>query len=140
MAQAFADDLRRDAGRQGGARVITLVLDSDEQVLTLWRHRFITDRWGWELPAGWIDPGEDPASAAAREVLEETGWQPGPLHLVCSFSPDHGISDGRFHVFRADGAVYKGLPSDQTEAIRIEWFPLSSVRSLIEEQQVDDGA
>ncbi len=45
-------------------------------VLLLWRHRFITDTWGWEIPAGGIDPGETPPDAAARETLEETGWEP----------------------------------------------------------------
>ncbi|TVZ05277.1 NUDIX domain-containing protein [Trebonia kvetii] len=38
----------------------------DGRVLLLWRHRFITGTWGWEIPVGKIDPGEDPAHAAAR--------------------------------------------------------------------------
>ena len=106
----------------------------------LWRHRFITDTWGWELPAGWIELGEEPQAAAAREFLEETGWRPGPLSLLCSFSSDHGISDSRFHLYRADGATYQGRPSDQMEATRVEWVSLVSVRSLIEHRQIDDGA
>jgi 8-oxo-dGTP pyrophosphatase MutT (NUDIX family) len=119
---------------------VAAVVDQDRRVLMLWRHRFITDRWGWELPAGWIDEGEDPATAAAREVLEETGWRPGPLGLLCSYSSDHGISDSRFYLFRADGAVYQGPPRDQAEATRVEWVPLSSVHSLIAQRQLDDGA
>jgi 8-oxo-dGTP pyrophosphatase MutT (NUDIX family) len=35
------------------------VVDDQGRVLMLWRHRFITDRWGWELPCGWVEPGED---------------------------------------------------------------------------------
>src|SRR4051794_18816977 len=56
-----------------------IVFDPERGVLLLWRHRFITDSWGWEIPAGAIDDGESPEAAAAREVLEETGWRPGPL-------------------------------------------------------------
>ena len=46
----------------------TVVHDPDRGVLLLWRHRFITDTWGWEIPAGRIDDGETPEEAAAREV------------------------------------------------------------------------
>jgi 8-oxo-dGTP pyrophosphatase MutT (NUDIX family) len=57
----------------------TVVADPTRGVLLLWRHRFTTDTWGWEVPAGRIDEGESPIEAAAREAYEETGWQPGPL-------------------------------------------------------------
>jgi 8-oxo-dGDP phosphatase len=119
--------------------VVAAVVDR-ARVLMLWRHRFITDRWGWELPAGWVDDGEDPAAAAQREVIEETGWRPGQLRLMYSFSSDHGISDSRFHLYRADGAVLEGPPVDVAEASRIEWIPLSVARTLIERGQIDDGA
>jgi hypothetical protein len=56
--------------------VVVAMVDAAERVLMLWRHRFITDRWGWELPAGWVEPGEDPATAASREALEETVGAP----------------------------------------------------------------
>jgi 8-oxo-dGTP pyrophosphatase MutT (NUDIX family) len=55
---------------------MTVVLDdAGERLLLMQRHRFIVDRWVWELPGGYADVGEDLA-AAAREVVEETGWQP----------------------------------------------------------------
>jgi len=65
------------------------VIDDQGRVLMLWRHRFITDRWGWELPCGWVNPGEDPAEATRREVLEETGWEVEPAALlgVYEFEP-----------------------------------------------------
>src|SRR3954454_15639994 len=65
----------------------TVIHDPDRGVLLLWRHRFITDSWGYEIPAGRIDPGEQPLEAAAREAYEETGWQPGPLEPLVRFNP-----------------------------------------------------
>ena len=53
-----------------GAGCVTV---KDGQVLLLWRHRFITDTWGWEIPVGKIDPGEAPERALARELAEELG-------------------------------------------------------------------
>jgi hypothetical protein len=58
--------------------VAVVVRDDADRVLLLWRHRFITDTWGWEIPAGWADPGEAAEDAARREVEEETGWTPCP--------------------------------------------------------------
>jgi len=116
------------------------VIDDQGRVLMLWRHRFITDRWGWELPCGWVNPGEDPAEATRREVLEETGWESGPLKLLCSYGADVGISDARFHLYQADGATWQGPPTDNTEATRVAWIPLSEVRELLDRGQVDDAA
>src|SRR5438094_7480828 len=52
---------------------VVVVLDDDDRVLMMWRHRFIIDRWVWELPGGYVDETEDPAVTAAREVGGVTG-------------------------------------------------------------------
>jgi 8-oxo-dGTP pyrophosphatase MutT (NUDIX family) len=82
--------------RMPAAAAGTVVADPHGGVLLLWRHRFTTDSWGWEVPAGRIDEGETPEQAAAREVLEETGWQPGPLRHLVTYHPHNGSS--RRHV------------------------------------------
>lgn len=65
--------------RSRGPAVGTIV-HGPQGVLLLYRHRVLTGRWGWEIPFGCAEQGEPLASAAAREVLEETGWKPGPSH------------------------------------------------------------
>jgi 8-oxo-dGTP pyrophosphatase MutT (NUDIX family) len=117
----------------------TVVHDPGRGVLLLWRHRFITDTWGWEIPAGRIDDGETPEEAAAREVLEETGWRPGALRPLIAYQPTNGLSDQRFHLFVADGATYVGEPTDPGEAERIEWVPVDDVRRIARDGEMPDG-
>lgn len=116
-----------------------VVHDPARGVLLLWRHRFITDEWGWEVPAGRIDEGEDPVTAAAREVEEETGWRPGPLHPLCRFAVASGITDHHFTAFLADGAVPVGEPADGFEAERIEWLAVDDLRRALADGAMPDG-
>lgn len=117
----------------------TLVHDRERGFLLLWRHRFITDTWGWEIPAGRIDPGETAAQAAAREVLEETGWRPGPLRPLVTYHPMSGISDQCNHLFVAEGASYVSAPSDASEAERVEWVSTPDLRRIVRDGRMPHG-
>ena len=116
-----------------------VVHDAERGVLLLWRHRFITDRWGWEIPAGAVDDGETLEQAAARETLEETGWRPGPLTRGVDWHPTNGLSDQRFTAFTARGAEHVGEPTDPSESERVAWVPVDEVRRLVQEADVVDG-
>jgi 8-oxo-dGTP pyrophosphatase MutT (NUDIX family) len=118
---------------------VGVVVASDDQVLLLWRHRFITQTWGWEVPAGSVDVGESLAEAAHRETLEETGWAPGPLTRLLGYHPTNGLSDQRFELFFADRADRLGEPSDPGESTRIEWVPAERVRQAVRAGEVSDG-
>ena len=117
----------------------TVIVDPDRGVLLLWRHRFITDSWGWEIPGGRLEPGETPEQAAAREAEEETGWRPGPLRHLATYAPSNGTTDQIFHMFMADGATHVGDPVDRWESERIEWVPADDVRALVTKGAVRDG-
>jgi 8-oxo-dGTP pyrophosphatase MutT (NUDIX family) len=120
--------------------VATVALDAPGgSVLMIWRHRLIPDSWGWELPAGRVEPGEDLAAAAVRETLEETGWEPHGITHAVSYHPTSGMSDQTFHIFRAAGATCRGEPSDPDEAERVEWISLASVRERIRRREIVDG-
>jgi len=117
----------------------TIVHDPERGVLLLWRHRFITDTWGWELPAGRLDEGETIEQAAVRETLEESGWQPGPMEHLFTYAPMNGLCDQRFHLFLAEGATYVGEPSDPSESERVEWVAVDRIREEILAGRVADG-
>lgn len=122
------------------AQAAGVVVDDPRRgVLLLWRHRFITDTWGWEVPAGRVDAGETPEQAAARETLEETGWRPGPLDHLVSYFAHNGTSDATFNVYATTDATRVGDPTDPDEAERIEWLSWDDVRAEIRAGHVGDG-
>jgi 8-oxo-dGTP pyrophosphatase MutT (NUDIX family) len=108
------------------------------RVLLLWRHRFITDRWGWEIPAGRVEPGESPAEAAARETREETGWRVDDVRPVLTYHPIGGSGDHTFHVTTAVAEARVGEP-DPHETERVAWFSPSEVGGLVMRGETGEG-
>ncbi|MFJ2178116.1 GntR family transcriptional regulator [Streptomyces sp. NPDC087851] len=110
---------------------ISAVLDDQDRVLMLWRYRFVPQQWGWELPGGIVDAGEDATTTALREVEEETGWRPTSLDHVLTYQPMVGMVDSPHEIFVGRGAEHVGPPTDLEEAGHVEWVPLSDVPGLM---------
>jgi 8-oxo-dGTP pyrophosphatase MutT (NUDIX family) len=115
-----------------------VALDPDRGILLIHRHRFVTDTWGWEIPAGAVDEGETLEEAAVRETLEETGWRPGPLREIGWSYPSNGLMDQRFCYFAADGATFE-READSAEVERVDWKPRDEVLGLLATSELRDG-
>ncbi|MGW6477147.1 NUDIX domain-containing protein [Streptomyces sp. NPDC055059] len=115
---------------------ITAVLDDQDRVLMLWRYRFVPDSFGWELPGGIVDDGEDPAATALREVEEETGWRPESVEHVVTYQPMVGMVDSPHEIYVAHGAKQVGEPTDIEEAGHVAWVPLTDIPRLMERGQL----
>ncbi|MCM2418504.1 NUDIX hydrolase [Streptomyces sp. RKAG293] len=124
------------------APVAATVLHNDRgEVLLMWRHRFATDTWNWEIPSGIVEDGETLSEAAAREVLEETGYQVAATALepLAYNQPIGGMCNAEHTVFLARDPVRVADPVDTHEADRIEWFPLTAVQQMIDDRQIVAG-
>jgi 8-oxo-dGTP pyrophosphatase MutT (NUDIX family) len=115
-----------------------VVVDRTDAVLLVYRHRFIPDTFGWELPAGRIDPGETPEQAAAREVHEETGWTIQGVRRLCSIHTSPGLTDQLSHVLSAQAGIRTGDP-DPDEAAELRWWPRADLPTLLRSGQITDA-
>ncbi|MFI5611078.1 NUDIX hydrolase [Amycolatopsis sp. NPDC051903] len=116
---------------------IGLIVDDLDRVLMLWRYRFPTDQWGYELLGGLVEEGEEPAATAAREIREESGYQPlGEAEHLISFEPLPGQVTAGTEVYLWRAAEKVGEPTDTEEVGRLEWVPLSRIPELAQRQEL----
>jgi 8-oxo-dGTP pyrophosphatase MutT (NUDIX family) len=116
--------------------VCVVVHHPERGVLLLYRHRFITETAGFELPAGGVDQGESIADAAAREVLEETGWAVSSPKVFMKANASDGVSTQKFYFAYARALEKVEEPADAYEADRLYWVPADEVPKLIKDGRV----
>ena len=120
--------------------VAVVLLDAEDRVLLTWRHRFIQDRWGWELPGGLVDEDEEPREAALRELEEQTSYRAGQLEHLITFQPVAEVADAERAVFAGRDVQQIGEPVSSEGIGRLDWVPLGSVPELIAAGQVWNAA
>jgi 8-oxo-dGTP pyrophosphatase MutT (NUDIX family) len=116
-----------------------VVTDDRQRIVLLWRHRHITDACGWEIPAGWAEPGEDLADAVGREIKEETGYVAHSLQPIAEYHPLSGISTMTYTVFHGTDVAHSGGTPDGDETDKVAWFTLEEVAELLRSGQIVDG-
>lgn len=119
--------------------VATLLLRPHDRCLVLYRHRFITNSWGYEIPAGALEAGEDPTAAAAREVLEETGYSTLKADVTLTYAPDPDLSDQRLHLVVAQAGAWGGPPVDGHESVCRRWIDRTIAQNMLWDGRMCDG-
>ena len=107
--------------------MVFAVTDGGE-VLMVEQYKHGVGRWIWDLPAGYIDPGEDPLAAAKRELEEETGFVGGRWRPLMSTYFDENRHSNRFFYYLATDVVSEGKRElDDTEDITVHRTSTSSL-------------
>ncbi|MEM1619545.1 MAG: NUDIX hydrolase [Fervidicoccaceae archaeon] len=129
----------REYVRHPGA-VVVLPEDDEGRILLLEQYRVPVGEWILELPAGTLEPGEDPASAALRELEEEAGLRARRIDYMFSFYASPGISSEVLHAFIARQFEEGQQRLERGELVRrLVWVKPEDVVPMIRSRVIKDG-
>lgn len=121
--------------------VAVVPVDDDGRVLMVRQFRQAAGDTLLEIPAGKLDPNEDPWDCGRRELLEETGYECEHLELLTKFYASPGMTDEQIHVFVGTGLkLVTAIPThDDSEPISSEWLEADEVLTAIDDGRIVDG-
>lgn len=126
----------------GAAAVVPFASDPqgpDPTILLIQQYRYATNGPLIEIPAGRLNPGEDPQTCAERELLEEVGVKAGRVERLTTIWTTPGFTDERIHLFWAADLTAGKHAREPDEFIEVTPKPLSEVLSLIRSGVICDA-
>lgn len=101
---------------------VAVLATREDKVLFVEQFRPAIQAVTLELPAGLIEPGENPVDAARRELMEEAGFD-AEMRELFSFYSSPGFTDEKITLFEAQKLVPRRRPADPEENLRVRWIP-----------------
>jgi ADP-ribose pyrophosphatase len=93
----------------------------------------------WEVPAGKLERGEDPAKAAQRELLEETGYRCSSIRKLWTFYTAPGFCSELLHLFVAEGLTAGEAHPDPDEILHARLFDVEEAWSMVVSDAIPDA-
>ncbi|KAF0106887.1 MAG: ADP-ribose pyrophosphatase [Anaerolineaceae bacterium] len=122
-----------------GGSVIIVPLDAEGNLLFVRQYRHAAGLDLLELPAGVLEPGEEPEACAAREIREETGMAAGKMDYLGGFFLAPGYSTEYMHVYLATDLRADPLEADADEFLSLERIPLAEALALAAGGKIPDA-
>jgi ADP-ribose pyrophosphatase len=119
--------------------VVVLPILPDKRILLIRQYRHATRQYLWELVAGRIDGGEKPKQAAARELIEETGYRAKKLRVFLDVFPTPGFLEERMYILLAEGLTAGEATPEEDERIEAKAFTRKEVEKMIEGNVIRDA-
>ena len=128
----------REIVEHSGGAVIIAVTDEKKMVM-IRQFRKPADKVMFEVPAGKIDPGEDPMEAAVRELREETGYTASSVKYLCRFYTSVGFSEEVLYLYLMEGLTAGETDFDENEAIDMEEWSIEDLHDMVMRGEIDDA-
>lgn len=135
----YRDKLIKNGGN-GSACIILALFDNDDVLLVVQPRVFSSRGVLLDIPSGYIDKGEDPISAARRELKEETGYCANEMEEIACYYQDEGVSDSLVHIFMASGLnKVSEVSLDEDEYLETVIVKYSDIEELINLGYIKSG-
>lgn len=126
----------------GASAVVPFLTDpggDDPQLLLIRQYRYAASGYLYEIPAGRLESGEDPAECARRELREETGCTAENFDFLTTMYTTPGFTDERIHLYMATGLERGETAHEADEFMTVEAVTLSAALQLIQKGEIKDG-
>jgi len=140
------DTVRIPGGREAQREIVEhsdcaaiVAIDADGKVLLVKQFRKAVEKELLEIPAGGIEPGEDPMTAVRREMQEETGYLPQRVERLGGFYSTPGYCTEYLHLFLATDLTPSQLFAEDTDSIKLVRVPISQIPDLIASGSICDA-
>ncbi len=121
----------------GGAGIVALT--SQKEILLIRQYRYPTGQDLWEIPAGKLDPGENPLQTAQRELKEETGCQAANWQLLSEFYSSPGFCNEKLSIYLAQDLQMGEACPDEGEFLQVKKIPLAEVLLMLKDGRIKDA-
>lgn len=119
--------------------VVVLPVLADGRVILIRQYRHAAREFLWELVAGRIDKGESPWQAAARELIEETGYRAKRFRVFLDFFPSPGFLEERMFILLASGLKEGQAAPEDDEKIEVRAYGRKQLEQMIQKRIIRDG-
>ena len=140
------DQVAKPSGRKTSREVVehsdcvaVVVLDDQNNVLLVRQFRHAVGGFLLEIPAGGIDPGEEPIDCVRRELQEEIGYLPRKIDKLGGFYAIPGYGTEYLHCYLATDLVPSRLVAEDTESIELVRVPQNQIPQLIASGEICDA-
>jgi ADP-ribose pyrophosphatase len=120
--------------------VVLIPVPEPGHVVLIRQYRYAVNKYLWELPAGSVDPGEEPEAAAKRECHEEIGQLPDTVVRLAALLPTPGYCDEEMIFFRVSGLSVpeEAAALDEDEDIEPRTFTIADAREMVRRGEITD--
>ena len=116
-----------------------ITLTESGKIVLVRQYRTAIDRVTVEIPAGKLDPGEDPLDCAKRELHEETGFRAGRIRFLTSIVTSCGFCDEIIHIYLATKLEFDAPNPDDDEFVNVDLVPLHELIDAVLDGKIEDA-